>query len=288
MPPTTSPARTAPATHVRFRFDEAPRFGRITQAGLIRDSAGPSGQRPLRVLDSYALVYTVDGAATYRDAAGPPRDLKPGDALFIFPDVAHMYGPEPGGRWSEFYLVFDGPVFDLWRTQGLLDPAHPVMRCEPVDRWLPRLESVPDAPRAPRSSLAEVCRLQEVLAGMVAHAAAGGAAAADRRLIARACALLESDLDRALDLPGLARELGIPYETFRRRFTRMMGTPPARWRSARLIERACELMQRGGLADKQIADRLGFSDEFHFSRRFKDITGKSPRAFRRSLSGVRS
>ncbi len=67
-----------------------------------------------------------------------------------------------------------------------------------------------------------------------------------------------------------------------------MGTPPARWRAARIIERACELMLRGGLVDKQIADRLGFSDEFHFSRKFKQVIGQSPRQFRRSLSRSRA
>ena len=35
--------------------------------------------------------------------------------------------------------------------------------------------------------------------------------------------------------------------------------------------------------DAQIADALGFCDAHYFSRRFKEITGKSARAFRREL-----
>ena len=285
MPAVRPPA--PPVHQVRFRFTEPTRFGRITQAGLIRDGLG-AGLAAMRALDSYALVYALDGAAHYRDQHGVARDIAPGDVILVFPGLAHAYGPGPGERWSEFYLVFDGPVFDLWRSQGLLDPARPVFRCDPVDTWLPRLESVPDAPRTPGSSLAEVCRLQEVLAAMLAQANVAEAAVGDRRLLARACALLGSDLERDLDLPGLARRLGAPYESFRKQFTRLMGTPPARWRSARIIERACELMQRGGMPDKQIAARLGFCDEFHFSRRFKEITGRSPRAFRKSLTVARS
>lgn len=42
-------------------------------------------------------------------------------------------------------------------------------------------------------------------------------------------------------------------------------------------------MQQTDLSDKQIAAELGFCDEFHFSRRFKQITGRSPRAFRSGL-----
>lgn len=278
----------APAVSVRFRYAEPAVFGRITQAGLLRDSTGPADQRPMRVLDSYALVYTIDGAARYRDGNGLDRAVRPGDAILVFPDLPHMYGPGSGGRWSEFYLVFDGPVFDLMRDRGLLDPARPVRHAEPVNAWLARLESVTRSPRRPGGTLQEASRLVAVLADLLAADGGGEEPDADRRLVQRACALLESDLQRDLDGPALARHLGTPYESFRKRFTRELGVPPARWRRARLIERACELMQRGGLNDKQIAHRLGFCDEFHFSRRFKEVTGEPPRAFRRSLSRSRA
>ena len=32
-----------------------------------------------------------------------------------------------------------------------------------------------------------------------------------------------------------------------------------------------------------VADRLGFADEGHFSKRFKSVTGETPRAFRYGL-----
>jgi AraC-like DNA-binding protein len=73
------------------------------------------------------------------------------------------------------------------------------------------------------------------------------------------------------------------YDGFRKRFTRATGLPPARYRGTRLIDRACELMQQGALTDRQIAEQLGFCDEFYFSRRFKQVTGRRPRQFRASL-----
>jgi AraC-like DNA-binding protein len=50
-----------------------------------------------------------------------------------------------------------------------------------------------------------------------------------------------------------------------------------------MVDRACELMQERRLTDKQIAESLGFCDEYYFSRRFKQMTGRSPRAFRRQM-----
>lgn len=271
-------------TFVRFSFGAPSNFGRITQVALLRDSRGHA--HSLRITDSYALVYSLDGIAHYQDENGLVRDIKPGDVILVFPDMRHKYGPGPDEHWSEFYLVFDGPVFDLWRQQKLLDPTQPILHCEPVDYWLKRLESVPSAPRQPGGEMTEACRLQEILAEMLT-ASKLQEKDTDRQLIARACALLESDLSRELDLPKLAQQLGISYASFRKQFTRIMGVPPARYRTVKLIERACELMQRSEFLDKQIAEQLGFSDEFHFSRRFKAVTGMSPRAFRRTLPRTR-
>lgn len=273
----------AATEYVRFSFGTPPHFGRITQVGLLRHGQGSSAS--MRVIDSYALAYSLDGVAHYRDANGIARDLRPGDALLVFPELPHRYGPQAGERWSEFYLVFDGPAFDLWRENGLLDPFRPVLHCEPTDYWLQRLESVPDAPRQPGGALVEACRLLLLLAEMSAAAHSQVQLADERQAIARACALLESDTSRDLDMPSLAGQLGMPYPSFRKRFVELIGMPPGRYRTVKLVERACELMQRGGMPDRQIAETLGFCDEYYFSRRFKAVTGMSPRAFRRGLSG---
>ena len=260
-----------------FRSAATTQLGRITMAGFLRNNPGISPGRP-RVLGRYAVVYVVDGAGRYADANGYSQAIQAGDLIVLFPELAHSYG----GPWSEFYLVFEGPVFDLWRRHGLLDPRRPVLHVEPVHYWLSRLESVLGAPRrvgfAP--PLLEVCRLQTVLG----EALVGGVRdRGDLDWVAKACALLESDLQREVDLHELAAKLGTSFDSFRKRFTQIVGRPPAQYRRYRLIDRACELMQQGALTDKAIAAQLGFCDEFHFSRCFKAVTGRSPREFRRQL-----
>ncbi len=273
-----------PGNRFRFQYSAASHLGRVTEAGLIRNSQGP---RQWRVLGQYALVYSLSGSAHYRDRNGIHQDIEPGDVILLFPDLPHAYGPQPGQTWSEFYLIFEGPVFDLWRAKRVLDPATPIHHAHPVDVWLQRLEQVVERARKPGLTLPllEVCRLQTVLAEIVtggAAAASSGKAALPE--IARACALLASDLDQSIDLADLARELGMSYETFRKKFVQVVGVPPARYRSARLLERACELIRHGHMTDKEIALELGFCDEFHFSRRFKQIVGVPPRTYRRNLS----
>jgi len=269
-------------SQVVFRNATSSALGRVTLAGFIRHSAGVA---PFRRYGQYALVYLLDGSGRYRDTNSNDQAIGPGDLMFIFPKLGHAYGPGRGEHWTEFYLCFDGPVFDLWQTHGLLDPRQPVRHLEPIDAWLKKLEGILSAPRQPGFAppLVEVCRLQQLLAEILTGAG-NVAGPGDLQWAARACALLEADLERVVNLGALAAQLGMSYESLRKRFARVVGQPPARYRTARLIDRACELMQRGQISDKQIAEVLGFCDAFYFSRRFKQVTGQSPRQFRQKFA----
>jgi AraC-like DNA-binding protein len=266
-------------TQIIFRNASSSQLGRVTLAGFICNGRGVP---PFRKFGQYALVYLLDGKGRYQDTNGLSQSLVPGDLVLVFPNLPHAYGPGPGEHWTEFYLCFDGPVFELWQTRGLLDPRHPVYHLEPIHKWLQRLESILGAPRQPGFAppLLEVCSLQQLLAEVLLGGSRSPAYQRDAQWVSRACALLESDLESVLDPAALARQFGLSYESFRKRFTRMVGQSPSRYRTGRLIGRACELMQKGKLSDKEIARALRFCDEFYFSRRFKQVMGQSPRQFR--------
>jgi AraC-like DNA-binding protein len=258
-------------------------LGSITSAGFTNNSRVGSGTN--RVFGQYAVVYVIAGEVLYQDARGSRLNIGPGDMIMVFPDLAHTYGPKGAGLWTSLWLSFNGKVFDLWREQRLLDDRQPVHHLEPVDMWFHRFDSILGAPRrvgyAP--PLLEVCRLQALLAEIVTGGGRPTAYQDDMRWSSQACAQLDANLASVPDWGKIAHQLGATPDTFRKRFTRLVGCPPARYRMGRLVNRACELMQERRLTDKQIAETLGFCDEFYFSRRFKQITGRSPRTFRRML-----
>ena len=88
-------------------------LGRASLAGSARHSAGVPFAS-MRILGSYALVYVVGGSGRYADARGVEQKVAAGDLITVFPEIAHAYGPGPREHWDETYIVFDGPVFDLW------------------------------------------------------------------------------------------------------------------------------------------------------------------------------
>lgn len=260
-------------------------LGRLRKAAFIYNSEGIRSTSP-RVLGSYAIVYVIKGEGRYQDTNGLDLPVHQGDFILLFPDVGHRYGPAEGERWSEFYIVFEGPVFDLWRQSNLLNPSEPVHHLEPIGYWLKRLQSAVEL----TSNIAEVhpvsavCRVQQVLADVLAHLAHGRIDAEDREWLERACDLL--DEPRAadqIDWEEIASQLTMSYENFRKKFARLSGIPPAKYRTRKVMEMAIEMMTSGRASVKEIAEQCGFCNEFHFSRRFKQIVGLSPREFRRQL-----
>ena len=255
-------------------------LGAVSIAGYVRNGRGVSLSH-LRTYGHYALVYLLDGSGRMRSGKQPVVPCRAGDLLFVYPEIPHGYGPGPTETWSEFYVVFNGAVFDLWRQQGLLNPENPIRRLPGISRWLPQLKSVADPrlPDTPEGMLRRVCRLQKFLSDIMKRPSAP---AQDR------VAWLESARRELMEKPdaspeAIARVLGLSYETFRKHFARQTGYSPTRYRAVKLIEQAQVLMTERNLSNKEIAETLGFYDEFHFSRRFQQLTGGSTRNFRRQF-----
>lgn len=274
-----SPPPLVRSTELVYQSSAAPAVGGVTLAGFIKNHAGLPID-PMRVYGKYALVYLLEGHGQYADALGTKSEVSVGDLIVVFPELAHTYGPRSGGIWSEFYIVFEGPLFDVWRARGLLDSARPKLRLEPIDYWLRRLEAIVDH----GSELTCACRMQQFLADMVEHDRQSAVAAHDNAWLTEARRLMSAlDVDPPLRPEETAEKLGLSYEVFRKKFSKLTGVAPAKFRDARLMDLASQLLKDRDRSLKEIARRCGFCDEFHFSRRFKQKIGLPPSEFRDRL-----
>jgi transcriptional regulator GlxA family with amidase domain len=84
-----------------------------------------------------------------------------------------------------------------------------------------------------------------------------------------------------LDFQELAKEIGMGYDNFRRRFKQLVGMSPHQYFITQKVERAKELLLFTDLEIKDVALQLGFSDPYYFSRFFKERTNTSPAHFRK-------
>jgi AraC-like DNA-binding protein len=225
------------------------------------------------------------------DETGHDIPLRAGSVIVTTPSIGHRYGPLPKGRWVERFVVFDGPMFTTWEMLGLFHTASPVIHTDDIETWDRALDTVAGSANTSHSAsmLERICSLQLMLARLLWPRTSPLLPEESEHTtwIAAACALLDAFDDHTGPRYGtaeIADRLSMSADGFRKRFKRLTGTPPERYRSHKRIERSQYLIQqRHDITNRELADRLGYCDEHHFSRAFKQITGTSPLAFRRSL-----
>ena len=102
------------------------------------------------------------------------------------------------------------------------------------------------------------------------------------RALQRVREYVEEHLSENIELETLADIAALSKWHFARAFKESVGTPPHFYLVQRRLERAQQLLAETDLPLAQIALKIGFSDQSHFSRRFRTVLGLTPRSFRRS------
>lgn len=279
-----------PASERKYPWLTSPcrgRIGTLSLAGSLKDTPGIQSNS-MRVLGSYAIILITEGEGYYSDGNGARAELRPGDAVVAFPDLAHAYGPREDGRWTQCYVVFDGPCFDLMRQEAALDPKRPVWHLEPVDYWRRRLEEIVHgaAGKGETGALRAVGRFVALLAEMAATDREASRSQTYDWLDTSAHLLSEPQIDGWLTPQAAAERVGLSYENFRKLFAQEIGEAPGQFQKRRRIERACAAIYQNGASFKQLAEELGFCDVYHFSRVFRQVVGETPSAFRRRVRGA--
>lgn len=102
----------------------------------------------------------------------------------------------------------------------------------------------------------------------------------EERIIARILSKMRREPQQPFNLAETIRYAHMSEATFRRRWGAQVGMSPRRYLEQLRIQTACRLLIETGLPVREIARKVGFEDEFYFSRRFHSVKSCSPRAYR--------
>ncbi|VVS94951.1 helix-turn-helix transcriptional regulator [Desulfoluna spongiiphila] len=96
--------------------------------------------------------------------------------------------------------------------------------------------------------------------------------------VCRAKEYLSEELGRKMSLDEVAEAVGLSRYHFLRVFKNATGIAPHAFRTQRRIDLSQRLI-RQGMPFSQVALETGFSDQSHFTKRFKQFTGATPRQY---------
>lgn len=196
----------------------------------------------------YGAFLLLSGSGRYSDPSGREVELTPGCFVQRMPGKPHVTEVTPDGKWLEFYVCFGRDYFTYMADQGLLS-RQPVLF----------------------HSLTQTA-LQERLTGW-------------DDALTWASELLCLPGEEGYPFPvAVAEQMGMEYETFRKRFRAAFGCPPSAYQMQYRLNESKRLLLDTHLSVQEIADTCCFSDGFAYSKAFRRFYGLSPVQFRKSFS----
>jgi AraC family transcriptional regulator len=90
---------------------------------------------------------------------------------------------------------------------------------------------------------------------------------------------IRTNLTEDIHVAQLAALVRLSPHYFSQVFRQAVGVPPHRYVLRERIREAQQLLSAGAMSLAELATHLGFSDQSHFSRAFRKVTGMTPGAY---------
>lgn len=232
-----------------------------------------------RSLEDFELVYFPAGTESFYEIGSRSIRLNMPCVVFTRPGEPHRYRFDRVQNVRHLYVHFD--CMSLRAGDSRWSALHGNCHMLPVtDTLLPELMThmlriANEQPAHWRSRLSAL--LAAAIEELCAWAEQGPSFPGPGLPlpVEQAIAYMDERLAEPITIEEIASRSGWSHEHFTRTFVASTGITPKRALLERRLKQAERLMMTGGLSVKQIAFEVGFRDEHHFSKMYKQIRGIS-------------
>ena len=240
--------------------------------------------RTLRIFERHAhggheLHYAIAGRGSF-ELDGRPLAVRAGDFFYTRPGTMHRMVVPEGEYLLQYIALLE------------LDPDHDAELAGDLDALLGegdirRLgdryhglfarmsrQSLSNDPREHRAASARMAGFLYDL--MVDTQTTSGSHPA----VEHALEFMRSHVGEPFDLHDLLEDLALDKSYFIRLFKKQVGVPPMKYAMHLKMSAASDLLRSTTEPLAAVAARVGFDDEYHFAKRFKQWSGTPPGIYR--------
>ena len=235
----------------------------------------------------YLFHYVLSGTGRLmaNDSRGISHEyqIRSGEGFMIFPRQINTYIADPKLPWEYIWIEFDGMrAREIIETAGL-SPDHPVyhaackdLRENMKDEMLYIAEHH-DAP--PFHLMGHLYLFIDYLSRSSSSQIATSGRVRDF-YIKEALNYIEQNFQNDISVENIASFCGLNRTYFGRIFKETVGKSPQQFLLSYRMAKAAELLKLTDLSISDIGNAVGYSNQLHFSRAYKNVYGVSPREWR--------
>lgn len=260
----------------------------VTDVGLFPRAQGHEVVRP-QGAESTLLILCTAGRGWAQWGRSAQREIRAGELLWFPAHRAHAYGAAETSPWTLVWVHLVGSELEGWREWLGLSAQGGVLSLsrEGSREMTAQLEEVYRQLESGYALTQLITAAVSVRAALVGagRPRVGSASATTAERAASTVEWMREHLDRAVRLPELAALAGMSVPHYAALFRQSTGYAPVNYHLRLRLQRACQLLDSTRLPVSEVAEATGFSDPYYFSRMFRGIVGRSPRAYRKWQKG---
>lgn len=225
---------------------------------------------------SFSRLYLVEDGSGYLKTDSQTILLEPGYAYLIPSQFKHAYGCT---RLRKLYFMFALTAKDDADLLATVDRVCRIRyRQEDMDTLLKHCES---------TDLQSILTVRQTVMKLVCDCLQENdispiTLSPNSPLVEKAISYIQANLRINLTIGEISSRLFVSESKLRSAFLAETGTTVGQYIDKQVLLRAKQLLATQRHSIGEISTMLGFCDQFYFSRRFKEMHGLTPSAYRKS------
>ena len=231
--------------------------------------------RPERSFPFYGISCMVSGTGEYITPDQTQIRLYPGDAVFSVPGCQYdIHGLQNEAPYVEVCIGFYGALADWYFYNKIFQSGVRTLGWQNLYRIIQLLE-----PPLLQNIMHGILLLQQLI--IKSNEIKSQEASISR--IDKLIQLVSQDFSVIWSIEEMAEFCNMSVNHFRNYFINRTGSTPKLYFDRFRMRKAEIMLRTMQYSLRDIANQFGFTSQFHFSRRFKEITGYSPSDCRKTV-----
>ena len=236
----------------------------------------------------YLFHYILSGTGTLMadNAKGETQtySIKSGQGFIIFPGQINTYIADTDFPWEYTWVEFDGlRAKEIVETAGL-SPDHPVYHSHSADLRQKMMEEMlyisHNSQESPFHLIGHTWLFLDYFMRSTETVRMKQDGSIRDFYIKEALSFIEQNFQNDISIEDIAACCGLNRSYFGKIFHDTIGRSPQEFLISYRMTKAAELLKITALSIADIGNAVGYPNQLHFSRAFKNVYGMSPRNWR--------